>query len=108
MNGCFICEIDTKFLNFATIPQELLALGEQIGSVVTGLSEEAIRRDLKVGTFASSATCSSVDRTTCVEQEINFCVICQVLISSFGTSNNEDDCVMWCLRYALNFLLVSF
>ncbi|CAA3020929.1 probable E3 ubiquitin- ligase HIP1 [Olea europaea subsp. europaea] len=49
--------------------EELLALGEQIGSVVTGLSEEAIRRNLKVGTFGSSATCA--------EQEIKFCVICQ-------------------------------
>ncbi|XP_022846157.1 probable E3 ubiquitin-protein ligase ZFP1 isoform X3 [Olea europaea var. sylvestris] len=65
--------LDTDHMSY----EELLALGEQIGSVVTGLSEEAIRRDLKVGTFASSATCSSVDRTTCVEQEINFCVICQ-------------------------------
>ncbi|CAI9773516.1 unnamed protein product [Fraxinus pennsylvanica] len=57
--------------------EELLALGEQIGSVVTGLSEEAIRRDLKEGTFASSATCSNLEGTTCVEQEIKFCVICQ-------------------------------
>ncbi|KAL2472698.1 RING/U-box superfamily protein [Forsythia ovata] len=56
---------------------ELLALGEQIGSVVTGLSEEAIQRNLKVGTSASSATCSNLEVTTCMEQEIKFCVICQ-------------------------------
>ncbi|KAL2523542.1 RING/U-box superfamily protein [Abeliophyllum distichum] len=57
--------------------EELLALGEQIGSVVTGLSEEAIQRNLKVGTSASSASCSTLEVTTCMEQEIKFCVICQ-------------------------------
>ncbi|KAK6132812.1 hypothetical protein DH2020_033455 [Rehmannia glutinosa] len=57
--------------------EELLALGEQIGSVGTGLPEEFVRDNLKVRTFSSSATCFNLEEETCLNQQINFCVICQ-------------------------------
>ncbi|KAI3466076.1 hypothetical protein Pfo_022739 [Paulownia fortunei] len=57
--------------------EELLALGEQIGSVGTGLSEEFIRKNLKIRTFTSSAACLNLEEETCLDQQINFCVICQ-------------------------------
>ncbi|KAL3503160.1 hypothetical protein ACH5RR_037609 [Cinchona calisaya] len=52
--------------------EELLALGEQIGHVGTGLSEESITINLKTRSFASSATYPSTN------QEVDFCVVCQI------------------------------
>ncbi|KAL3508721.1 hypothetical protein ACH5RR_028122 [Cinchona calisaya] len=57
--------------------EELLALGEQIGNVGTGLPEEAITNNLKTRSFTSSATCSVLDEAASMNQEVDFCVICQ-------------------------------
>lgn len=56
--------------------EELLDLGEQIGCVGTGLSEEAIASKLKIRLFVSSSACS-VDESPCSDHEVEFCVICQ-------------------------------
>ncbi|PIN20888.1 hypothetical protein CDL12_06444 [Handroanthus impetiginosus] len=58
--------------------EELLALGEQIGSVTTGLPEEFIQNNLKTRTFTSSSACLNLQDTTSPDrQKINFCVVCQ-------------------------------
>ncbi|KAK1405110.1 E3 ubiquitin-protein ligase mbr1 [Heracleum sosnowskyi] len=57
--------------------EELLALGEQIGSVGSGLSEDYIVGHLKLKTFTPSLSSSNVEDTASVNQEPNFCVICQ-------------------------------
>ncbi|KAI3457406.1 hypothetical protein Pfo_014069 [Paulownia fortunei] len=58
--------------------EELLALGEQIGSVGTGLSEEFIQNNLKIRNFTSSPACINVEDSICHDQQtINFCVVCQ-------------------------------
>ncbi|XAR68300.1 hypothetical protein NMG60_11003381 [Bertholletia excelsa] len=56
--------------------EELLALGERIGNVGTGLSEETITSHLKTRTYTSS-TCINLEEAACLDQEIDFCVICQ-------------------------------
>ncbi|KAL8510152.1 hypothetical protein ACS0TY_017104 [Phlomoides rotata] len=58
--------------------EELLALGEQIGSVGTGLSEEFIHKNLKTRTFESTAACTNLEDATSPKQQMNFCVICQM------------------------------
>ncbi|RAL38128.1 hypothetical protein DM860_000822 [Cuscuta australis] len=55
--------------------EELLALGEQIGCVTTGLSEEFVTNRLKTRLFFSRA--SSLSPAECLDQETDFCVICQ-------------------------------
>ncbi|CAH9115657.1 unnamed protein product [Cuscuta europaea] len=58
--------------------EELLALGEQIGCVTTGLSEEYIISLLKTRFFTSSgSSLSNSYFAECWNQETNFCVICQ-------------------------------
>ncbi|KAM7492563.1 hypothetical protein LguiA_035484 [Lonicera macranthoides] len=57
--------------------EELLALGEHIGNVGTGLSEDIIARHLKRKTFVSSTSHLKPEQTACGDQELNFCVICQ-------------------------------
>ncbi|XP_075092043.1 putative E3 ubiquitin-protein ligase ZFP1 isoform X2 [Nicotiana tabacum] len=57
--------------------EELLALGEQIGDVTTGLSEEAIVSNLKTRIFLSSETPCALESATCLDHETDFCVICQ-------------------------------
>ncbi|XP_076887803.1 putative E3 ubiquitin-protein ligase ZFP1 [Bidens hawaiensis] len=54
--------------------EELLALGEQIGSVGSGLSDNFILEHLKTRVFASS---SEPEDSSSDDQEINSCVICQ-------------------------------
>ncbi|KAK6134538.1 hypothetical protein DH2020_031708 [Rehmannia glutinosa] len=57
---------------------ELLALGEQIGSVGTGLSEEFIQNNLKIRTYTSTPARINLEYATCPgQQKINFCVVCQ-------------------------------
>lgn len=75
-----MCPVIEQFLNFNNLLQELLALGEQIGSVGTGLSEEFIQKNLKIRTFASSAACVNVEDETSLKKQMNFCVICQVCL----------------------------
>ncbi|KAE9456400.1 hypothetical protein C3L33_11707, partial [Rhododendron williamsianum] len=50
---------------------ELLALGEQIGHVTTGLSEETILSHLKTRTYMN------LEEATCTDEETDFCVVCQ-------------------------------
>ncbi|KAL7103674.1 hypothetical protein ACP275_08G194400 [Erythranthe tilingii] len=57
--------------------EELLALGEQIGSVRTGLSDEFIRQNLKIRYFASSASSVNLEKEICEDHQINLCVVCQ-------------------------------
>ncbi|KAL3818685.1 hypothetical protein ACJIZ3_004590 [Penstemon smallii] len=57
--------------------EELLALGERIGCVGTGLYEEFIENNLNIRTFTSSAACVNIGEATCPDHQINFCVICQ-------------------------------
>ncbi|KAH6835484.1 hypothetical protein C2S53_003192 [Perilla frutescens var. hirtella] len=57
--------------------EELLALGEQIGSVGTGLSEEFVRNHLKLRTFSCSTTCINLEEEASLDHQINFCVVCQ-------------------------------
>ncbi|KHG18563.1 E3 ubiquitin ligase BIG BROTHER -like protein [Gossypium arboreum] len=57
--------------------EELLALGERIGNVNTGLSEEMIRRKLKTRSYSTFATNINLEEAAPVEQEPDFCTICQ-------------------------------
>uniref|UniRef100_A0A5B7AFC5 RING-type E3 ubiquitin transferase n=1 Tax=Davidia involucrata TaxID=16924 RepID=A0A5B7AFC5_DAVIN len=57
--------------------EELLALGEHIGNVGTGLSEETIMSHLKMRTYVPSTTCINLEEAACVDQEPDFCVVCQ-------------------------------
>ncbi|CAL5390743.1 unnamed protein product [Camellia sinensis] len=57
--------------------EELLALGEQIGNVTTGLSEETITSHLKTRTYISSTICMNPEEAACADQDTDFCVICQ-------------------------------
>ncbi|KAI3712090.1 hypothetical protein L1987_70639 [Smallanthus sonchifolius] len=56
--------------------EELLALGEQIGSVGSGLSNDFILEHLKTRVFASSVSSESEDASS-ADEELNSCVICQ-------------------------------
>lgn len=59
--------------------QELLALGERIGHVNTGISEEIIMSKLIIKTYLSSGTITNTEDTAeSSEKETNVCIICQV------------------------------
>ncbi|KAF5462564.1 hypothetical protein F2P56_018558 [Juglans regia] len=57
--------------------EELLALGEQIGNINTGLSMEMITSQLRTKTYESFATINNLEEATCEDQEPDLCVICQ-------------------------------
>ncbi|XP_008226444.1 PREDICTED: probable E3 ubiquitin-protein ligase HIP1 isoform X1 [Prunus mume] len=57
--------------------EELLALGEQIGHVSTGLSEERIKKQLKTRTYLSSSTNFNLEEAGCSDKEADSCIICQ-------------------------------
>lgn len=58
--------------------EELLALGEHIGSVTTGLTENFICKNLKTRTFTRPPTCINHDQASCPDQlKTDFCVVCQ-------------------------------
>lgn len=57
--------------------EELLALGEQIGSVGSGLSDDFILKHLKTRVFDSPKSCSEPEDEKSADQELNSCVICQ-------------------------------
>lgn len=57
--------------------EELLALGEHIGNVSTGLSEEKISSLLKVKTYLSSPISINLEEAACIDQESESCIICQ-------------------------------
>ncbi|KAF7822670.1 putative E3 ubiquitin-protein ligase ZFP1 [Senna tora] len=56
--------------------EELLALGERIGNVSTGLSEETITSQLKMKTYKSSTTIN-LEEVASEDQETDACIICQ-------------------------------
>ncbi|KAE8677053.1 UDP-Glycosyltransferase superfamily protein [Hibiscus syriacus] len=57
--------------------EELLALGERIGNVNTGLSDETVRRKLKTRSYSTFATNINLEEVAFVDQEPEFCTICQ-------------------------------
>lgn len=57
--------------------EELLALGERIGNVSTGLSEENVRSHMKTRTYLSMPACIDLEEEACVEEETDSCIICQ-------------------------------
>ncbi|KAM3302284.1 putative E3 ubiquitin-protein ligase ZFP1 [Capsicum chacoense] len=57
--------------------EELLALGERIGNVTTGLSGEAIVTNLKTRIFVSSQTPPAPESVASEDQKTDLCVICQ-------------------------------
>ncbi|KAJ4726389.1 putative Ring finger protein [Melia azedarach] len=57
--------------------EELLALGERIGNVNTGLSEEAVTSRLKTRIYLSTATNINLEEPASVDQEPDSCIICQ-------------------------------
>ncbi|KAK7324551.1 hypothetical protein VNO77_28197 [Canavalia gladiata] len=58
--------------------EDLLALGERIGNVSTGLSEESITTHLKTKTYLTRAdTAINLEETACDDQETDSCIICQ-------------------------------
>ncbi|KAJ9153546.1 hypothetical protein P3X46_026973 [Hevea brasiliensis] len=57
--------------------EELLALGERIGNVNTGLSEETIRSKLKTRKCLSSPMSINLEEAACADQESDACIICQ-------------------------------
>ncbi|XP_076882514.1 uncharacterized protein LOC143530995 isoform X2 [Bidens hawaiensis] len=57
--------------------EELLALGEQIGSAGSGLSDAFILEHLKTKVLASSKSSSEPEDASSADQELNSCVICQ-------------------------------
>ncbi|CAI9784232.1 unnamed protein product [Fraxinus pennsylvanica] len=81
--------------------EELLALEEQIGIVGTGLSEEDIQNRLKTRTFSSLATCLNHKKAAQVDQQSNFCVICQVDFQdqeNVGTLNCGHEYHVDCIK----------
>ena len=67
---------------FSKWPQELLALGERIGNVNTGLSEETIMSKLKTRTYSTFATNINLEEVAPIDQEPDSCIICQVIKSA--------------------------
>lgn len=57
--------------------EELLALGEQIGSVGSRLSDDFVVEHLKTRVFTSSKSSSDPEDASSNDQELNSCVICQ-------------------------------
>ncbi|XP_045801288.1 probable E3 ubiquitin-protein ligase ZFP1 [Trifolium pratense] len=57
--------------------EDLLALGERIGSVNTGLSEETIANQLKTKVYSTKATAINLEEVASDDQETDSCIICQ-------------------------------
>ncbi|KAK4576828.1 hypothetical protein RGQ29_027389 [Quercus rubra] len=57
--------------------EELLALGERIGNVSVGLSEETITRQLKTKTYLLSSPNINLEEAASADQEADSCIICQ-------------------------------
>lgn len=57
--------------------EDLLALGERIGNVSTGLSEETITTQLKTKTYLTPAAAINVEEAASDDQETDSCIICQ-------------------------------
>lgn len=57
--------------------EELLALGERIGNVNTGLSEEIVARQLKTRVYLSATNYINLEEPASKDQEPGSCIICQ-------------------------------
>lgn len=57
--------------------EDLLALGERIGSVSTGLSEETIAAQLKTKTYLKTAPATNSEEAASDDREADSCIICQ-------------------------------
>ncbi|CAI8593186.1 unnamed protein product [Vicia faba] len=57
--------------------EDLLALGERIGSVNTGLSEETIAKKLKTKVYSTKSTAINLEEVASDDQETDSCIICQ-------------------------------
>ncbi|XP_054812635.1 probable E3 ubiquitin-protein ligase ZFP1 isoform X2 [Prosopis cineraria] len=57
--------------------EELLALGERIGNVSTGLSEQSISALMKTRIYATSTAINPEEEETSEDQETDSCIICQ-------------------------------
>lgn len=64
-------------------------MGEQIGHVNTGLSEDSISKQLKTRSYLSSGTIINLEEAGCPEKEVDFCIICQVTynLEMFSVNN---------------------
>ncbi|XP_051152136.1 probable E3 ubiquitin-protein ligase ZFP1 isoform X2 [Andrographis paniculata] len=73
--------------------EELLELGEHIGSVGTGLTEEFIQNNMKARIFTTPNACVETEHANanCHDQgKINFCVVCQTDYESGATIGTLD------------------
>ncbi|KAB1216557.1 E3 ubiquitin ligase BIG BROTHER [Morella rubra] len=79
--GGFVPEATLRHRNLPHLrvlqADELLALGEQIGNVSTGLSEETVRSQLRTKTYVTSATVINLEEAASMDQEADSCIICQ-------------------------------
>ena len=53
-------------------------MGERIGNVSVGLSEETITRQLKTKTYLLSSPNINLEEAASADQEADSCIICQV------------------------------
>lgn len=70
--------------------EELLALGEQIGNVTTGLSDEIIINRLKTRPFSPPVIPCTLETAACLDHEADFCVICQTDYNNQETIGTLD------------------
>ncbi|KAH0775271.1 hypothetical protein KY290_012408 [Solanum tuberosum] len=70
--------------------EELLALGEQIGNVTTGLSDEIIVNRLKTRSFSPPVIPCTLETAACLDHEADFCVICQTDYNKQETIGSLD------------------
>ncbi|KAF3669652.1 hypothetical protein FXO37_08917, partial [Capsicum annuum] len=70
--------------------EELLALGEQIGNVTTGLSDEIIVSRLETRSFSSPGIPFTLETAACLDHETDFCVICQTDYNNQETIGTLD------------------
>lgn len=84
--------------------QELLALGERIGNVNTGLPEEIVARQLKTRVYLSATNYINLEEPASKDQEPGSCIICQVIEAiAFQTppppppkATKEPKCTLHC------------
>ncbi|KAK7401790.1 hypothetical protein VNO78_13562 [Psophocarpus tetragonolobus] len=81
--------------------EDLLALGERIGNVSTGLTEEIIRNQLKTKTYLYHATSIHTEEEACDNHGVDSCIICQDEFKSqerIGVLRCEHEYHEDCLR----------
>ncbi|XP_019414037.1 PREDICTED: probable E3 ubiquitin-protein ligase RHG1A [Lupinus angustifolius] len=81
--------------------EELLALGERIGNVSTGLSEEMITAQMKTKTYSVPATVINLEEVASEEPETASCIICMDEYQNqekIGILQCGHECHADCLR----------